>query len=285
MELEYDTTGSPNHPALLLISGFTSQMTAWPDQFVTMLADGGLHVIRFDNRDCGLSFKHDGVPVDLMSILGRGFGADLADIEVPYTLSDMAADAVALLDHLAIENAHILGVSMGGMIAQTVAIEHPQRVRTLISVMSTPGDPSVGQATPEAEAALMTPPPTDREAFIAAAERYAIFQSRKYRDTERTRERAAFAYDRMFYPEGATRQLAAIHKSGDRSAQLQVLDVPTLVIHGREDTLIQPSGGIRTAELILGSNLFLIGDMGHDLPEPLLPIVANAVIAHIRFAG
>jgi pimeloyl-ACP methyl ester carboxylesterase len=284
-ELEYDTAGSTDDPTLLLIMGFTAQMTAWPDQFVKMLADGGLHVVRFDNRDCGLSSKHDGVQVDIMAILGRGLGADLADIDVPYTLSDMAADAVGLLDHLGIGIAHVLGASMGGMIAQTIAIEHPQRVRSLISVMSAPGDPSVGQAAPEAMAALLMPPPTEREAFIAATERYAIVGSKKYRDPELMKERAAAAYDRMFYPEGSTRQLAAIYKSGNRSEKLQQLDVPTLVIHGRDDTLIQPSGGIRTAELIPGSNLLLIGDMGHDLPEPLWPVITDAVISHTRFAG
>src|SRR5215207_2913578 len=278
MELEYDTFGPADDPALLLIMGFTAQMTSWQDSFCKMLADAGLFIIRFDNRDCGLSTKIDGVEVDVMRIVAGGDAA--ADVEVPYTLSDMAADAIGLLDHLGIQSAHIMGASMGGMIAQTIAIEHRQRCKSLISVMSAPGDPAVGQATPEAMAALLLPPPTQRQAFIDSAPRYLVFQSKKYADAERAKELAAFSYDRSFYPQGAPRQLGAIYKSGDRSEKLASLDVPTLVIHGRDDTLIQPSGGIRTAELIAGANLLLLGDMGHDMPEPLWPIIVDAIVSH-----
>lgn len=283
MDLEYDTFGSPSDPTLLLVMGFTAQLIAWPEKFCEMLADGGLHVVRFDNRDCGLSSKLDGVPVDvpaLMSAVMSGQPVPAA----PYTLSDMAADAVGLLDHLGVERAHILGASMGGMIVQTIAIEHPHRCLTMTSVMSTPGDRSVGQAAPEASAALLAPSPATREDYIAASTMSMVWHSKRYRDEAATKAQAAANYDRAFYPEGIPRQLAAIFASGDRSARLTEVAVPTLVIHGRDDTLIAPSGGERTAELIPGSHLLLLADMGHDLPEPLFPIVTSTVIAHTRAA-
>lgn len=281
MELEYDTFGSPDDPTLLLIMGFTAQMISWDEEFCRMLADGGLHVVRFDNRDCGLSTKLDGVEVDSGAVMAAALtGAEVPP--VPYTLSDMAADAVGLLDHLGIERAHVMGASMGGMITQTVAIEHPHRCRSAISVMSTCGDPNYGQAAPEAMTALLAPPPASREEYIESAPNWMVWHSKKYRDAERTKELAAIGYDRSFYPEGSPRQLAAIFASGDRSARLAELSVPTLVIHGRDDTLITPSGGLRTAELIPGAHLLLVADMGHDMPEPLWPLITDAVISHTR---
>ena len=284
MQLEYDTTGSPDDPALLLVMGFTAQMTMWQDGFCKMLADGGMFVVRFDNRDCGLSSKLDGVTVDVGAIMAAG-REGAAAFDVPYTLSEMAADAVGLLDHLGIQRAHVAGASMGGMIAQTIAIEHPQRCRTLISIMSTTGEAAVGQAAPEAMAALLAPPPTDRQAYIEASDKSAIWQSKKYADQAATRERAGASYDRSFYPEGASRQLSAIFKSGSRSEKLAAVEVPTLVIHGKDDTLIQPSGGIRTAELIPNANLLLVSHMGHDMPEPLWPVLVDAILSHARNAS
>jgi pimeloyl-ACP methyl ester carboxylesterase len=204
---------------------------------------------------------------------------------VPYTLSDMAADAIGLLDHLGIETAHVMGASMGGMIAQTVAIEHPSRVRSLVSIMSQPGEIEVGQPTAEAAAAIFSPPPTTREEYIEAAPRWMVWQSKKYRDEARTKALAARDFDRSFYPEGATRQMAAIYASGRRTEGLQQLAVPTLIIHGRDDELITPSGGTRTAELIPGANLLLMADMGHDMPEPLWPVITDAILSHTRHAG
>ena len=279
MELEYDTFGSPADPALLLIMGFTAQMTAWDEGFCDLLAGGGRYVIRFDNRDCGLSTKLDGQVADLAGAMAAAF-ADAPPPVLPYTLRDMAADAVGLLDVLGIERAHVLGASMGGMIAQTVAIEHPQRVRSLISVMSQPGEPEVGQPSEEAAAALFAPPPTTREEYIEASPRWLAWASKKYRDPERTKQLAARDFDRSFYPEGGPRQLAAIYGSGRRTTGLQALDVPTLVIHGRDDTLITPSGGFRTAELIPGAHLLFVADMGHDIPEPLWPLITDAVLSH-----
>jgi pimeloyl-ACP methyl ester carboxylesterase len=203
---------------------------------------------------------------------------------VPYTLSDMAADAVGLLDALGIDRAHVVGASMGGMIVQHMAIEHPARVRSLVSVMSMPGEPEVGQPTPEAAAALLAPPPTERQAYIDASVNWMVWHSKKHRDEARTREQAAADYDRSFYPDGAPRQLAAIYASGRRTEGLSQLDVPTLVIHGRDDTLITPSGGFRTAELVPGADLLYVADMGHDLPEPLWPFFVDVVVAHTRRA-
>lgn len=275
--LEYDTFGNPSDPALLLIMGYTAQMVAWEPEFCQLFVDKGLFVIRYDNRDCGLSTKLDGVAVNTDEVIKAALLEEPIP-PVPYTLSDMAGDAAKLLDHLGIERAHVLGASMGGMIAQTFAIEYPQRTASLISVMSTPGDPAVGQSTPEALAALLAPPPTSREEYIASSPKWQEWQSKKYRSDELSKRNAARDYDRMFYPEGAPRQLAAIYASGNRSDKLAQLNVPTLVVHGVDDTLITPSGGERTAELIPNAKLLMVNDMGHDLPKPLWPAFVNAVV-------
>lgn len=275
--LEYDTFGNPSDPALLLIMGYTAQMVAWEPEFCQLFVDKGLFVIRYDNRDCGLSTKLDGVAVNTDEVIKAALLEEPIP-PVPYTLSDMAGDAAKLLDHLGIERAHVLGASMGGMIAQTFAIEYPQRTASLISVMSTPGDPAVGQSTPEALAALLAPPPTSREEYIASSPKWQEWQSKKYRSDELSKRNAARDYDRMFYPEGAPRQLAAIYASGNRSDKLAQLNVPTLVVHGVDDTLITPSGGERTAELIPNAKLLMVKDMGHDLPKPLWPAFVNAVV-------
>jgi pimeloyl-ACP methyl ester carboxylesterase len=286
IEIEYDTFGDPGDPALLLVMGFTAQMTLWDERFCEALAGTGRYVIRFDNRDCGLSTKLDGVHVDLMAVLGAvGTHTPLSPEGIPYLLHDMADDAFGLLDHLGIERAHIAGASMGGMIVQTMAIEHPERVLTMTSIMSTTGEPEYGQPHPDAIQALLTPPPTDRAAYIdSAAVTTKVFSSPRYYDEAKTRERAAAAYDRSFYPEGAARQLAAIFASGDRAEGLRGLHVPTLVIHGRADTLITCSGGDRTAELVPGATLLMLNDMGHDLPEPLWPLIVDAIASHTTHA-
>jgi pimeloyl-ACP methyl ester carboxylesterase len=279
IELEYDHFGNPTDPALLLIMGFTAQMVAWDEEFCTQLADRGHFVIRFDNRDCGLSTKLHGVPSNSDAVIM----AAMMETEmppVPYTLSDMAADAMKVLDHLAIERAHIMGASMGGMIAQTVAIEHPHRVKTLISIMSQPGELTVGQATPEAMELIVTPAPSDRDEYIAFAPKWQLWQSKKYRSDEVSRRNAIRDFDRSNYPEGGPRQMAAIYASGSRAEGLQKLQIPTLVIHGTEDQLITPSGGERTAELIPNSTLLMVDDMGHDMPQPLWPLYLDAITKH-----
>lgn len=279
IELEYDHFGNPTDPALLLIMGFTAQMVAWEEEFCKQLADRGHFVIRFDNRDCGLSTKLHGVPSNSDAVIM----AAMMETEMPpvaYTLSDMAADAAKLLDHLEIERAHIMGASMGGMIAQTFAIEHPHRTKTLISIMSQPGELTVGQPTQEAMELIVTPAPSNRDEYIAFAPKWQLWQSKKYRSDELSRRNAIRDFDRSNYPEGGPRQMAAIYASGSRAEGLQKLQIPTLVIHGTEDQLITPSGGERTAELIPNSTLLMVDDMGHDMPQPLWPLYLDAISKH-----
>ena len=281
IELEYVTAGDPANPPLLVVNGYTAQLISWPQGYVDQLVAQGLFVIRFDNRDVGLSTKLDGQQVSPGAVLSAALQGEPLP-PVPYTLSDMAADGVGLLDHLGIDRAHIVGNSMGGMIVQTMAIEHPERIASVTSVMSSTGDPRTGRPTPEAREALLAPQPPDREEYIAAALTSRIWASKKYCDPGWLQEVAAAQYDRCFYPEGATRQLAAIYASGDRSDGLRALDVPMLVIHGRDDTLITPEGGERTAELVPGSRYLLLADMGHDHPVPLWPVLAEAIGGHVR---
>jgi pimeloyl-ACP methyl ester carboxylesterase len=280
IELTYDTFGNPSDPPLLLVMGFTAQMTAWDEAFCLALAGRGRYVIRFDNRDVGLSTKLDGQLPDMLALMTLAPGA--TPPPVPYTLSAFADDAFGLLDHLGIERAHVLGASMGGMIVQVMALEHPERVLTMTSVMSCPGQP---ESTPEAIAALITPPPPDREGAIArGVEVGRIISSPRYFDAAKAERNAAASYDRSFYPEGAMRQMAAIRAAPDRTEALRSLNVPTLVIHGRADPLILPSGGEATAAAIPGANLLLLNDMGHDVPEPLWPVIVDAVISHTTHA-
>jgi pimeloyl-ACP methyl ester carboxylesterase len=278
IDVEYETFGSSGDPALLLVMGFTAQLTAWDEGFCQALADRGRYVIRFDNRDSGLSTHFDGVRVDPQALLkARLAGEPLPP--APYDLSDMGNDGFGLLDALGIERAHLVGASMGGMLVQTMALEHPERCLSMTSIMSSPGDPRAGKPTKEALAVLMTPPPTDRDAYVAnAAVNGAVTGSKRYFDPAKAQARAAVAFDRAFYPEGASRQMAAIYASGDRTERLHGLTVPTLVLHGRDDTLITPSGGTLTAEAIPGAHLLLLADMGHDIPEPLWPVIVPAIV-------
>ncbi len=284
IELEYETLGSPDDPTMLLVMGLGGQLIAWPDAFCERLAGRGYRVVRFDNRDCGLSTKFDGIRVDIGAVMGAAVGGQPIP-PVPYTLTDMAADAVGLVDHLGVERAHVVGASMGGMIAQHIAIEHPERVASLVSIMSMTGEFEFGTPEPEAAELLFTPPPTEREAYIERAVDGAVIASKRYFDPEQAKREAARAYDRSFYPEGVARQLAAIYASGQRTATLPGVKAPTLVIHGRDDTLITPSGGERTAELIPGANLLLMADMGHDMPEPLWPLLVDSITSHVAFAA
>ncbi len=284
IELYYETHGDPADPALLLVNGYSSQLLQWGEGFREELAARNRFVISFDNRDTGLSTHLDGVPVDLPAVLAAVAG-DGEMPAVPYDLSTFAADAVGLLDHLGIEAAHIAGSSMGGMIVQQLAIEHPGRVLSMTSIMSTTSEPDYSVSTPEAMAALTGEQPTERDAYIAeSVERSAVFSSTRYFDRAEAAKKTAAAYDRAFYPEGMVRQMAAVRASGHRAIQLRQLDTPTLVIHGRDDTLILPVGGERTAELIPGANLLLLHDMGHDLPRPLWPLIVDAMISHTRHA-
>ncbi len=284
LSIEYETFGVPGDPPVLLVMGFGAQLVAWPRGFCERLAAGGRFVIAFDNRDCGLSSKLDGQGADLAAVIAAASGGDLAEAKrlSAYTLVEMADDGLGVLTALGISRAHVVGSSMGGMIAQTIAIEHPERVLTLTSMMSTTGEPEYGQSAPEAMTALLTPAPGDRAGYVDAVENSVIWRSRRYPEMAAARQVAAESYDRCYYPEGVNRHLAAMVASGPRAEGLRRLEVPTLVIHGLDDTLIAPSGGERTAALIPDARLLLLDDMGHDRPEPLWPRLCDAILEHAQ---
>ncbi|MDQ3106806.1 MAG: alpha/beta fold hydrolase [Actinomycetota bacterium] len=283
IELHYETHGQEDDPALLLVMGLGAQMIAWDEEFCDALVDRGFFVIRYDNRDVGLSSKIEGGGGSFLESFAKAQQGEA--ITAPYLLTDMAADAMGLLDHLGIERAHVVGASMGGMIAQTIAIEHPERVRSLTSIMSTTGDPDVGQPTPEAMARLLVAPPSDRASAIeASVASTKVIGSPDHYDEDRARRKAAETYDRAFTPAGTARQLLAIMASGSRAEALARLDVPTVVIHGDVDPLVTPTGGARTAQLIPGAEHLVIEGMGHDLPPALWPQVVEAITAVARRA-
>jgi pimeloyl-ACP methyl ester carboxylesterase len=286
VSVAYETFGEPADPPVLLVVGFGTQMIAWHEDFCSMLAGRGRYVIRYDNRDCGLSSRFDDHPVDTGRLIAAVSSGDIpaAQAMIPYSLQDMADDGLGLLTALGIDKAHIVGSSMGGMIAQTMAISHPDRVLTLTSIMSSTGEPAYGQATPAARQALLAPRPSDREGYIAATERELTWSSRRFANVGAIRELAARSYDRAYYPAGAGRQLGATILVGSRADALKALNVPALVIHGLDDTLIDPSGGRRTAELIPGATLLLIPDMGHDRPRELWGELCDAIEAHTRLS-
>ncbi len=263
IDLYYEISGQPTDPPLLLICGLGMQMSDWESDFIESVVARGYRVIAFDNRDAGLSthLVEAGVP-DFMAFFQGG------DPKVAYLLSDMAADVAGLLDALGLESVHVLGISMGGMIAQQLAVDHPGRLRSLTSVMSTTGSPLVGQPSQEAAEALLQLSATTREEAVAMAEKMAaIIGSPGFPpDEERLRRRAAAAFDRSHEPTGMARQGGAILVSPDRTAALAALAVPTLVVHGTADVLVNPSGGEATAAAVPGAKLVMIEGMGHDLP-------------------
>jgi pimeloyl-ACP methyl ester carboxylesterase len=274
--IEYETFGEPGSPPVLLIMGLGAQLTAWDPEFCRRVADRGFFVIRYDNRDVGLSTWFDNAgDADLGGLLDGTYAA-------PYAIADLAADGAGLLAALGIDSAHIVGVSMGGMIAQTFALDFPERTRTLVSIMSTTGDPSVGQPHPEALATLMVPPPTTREEAVEqGAKSWRVISSTGYPfDEDAIRERVGSDFDRAFHPAGTARQLAAILTQPDRTEALATLDVPTLVIHGEADPLVDPSGGRATAAAVPGASLRLVPGMGHDLPLELTDQLVTDLTAH-----
>ena len=275
LDLEYETFGDPTNPPLLLVNGLSYQMIEWDDELCALIADRGFWVTRFDNRDVGLSTKLDmlGAP-DLMAMLA---GA----APPPYTLDDMAGDAVGLLDALGVGSAHVVGVSMGRMIAQLIAINHPERVRTLTSIMSTVGGPNVVQPEAAVSAVLLAPPGQTREERVeqSRAARRLVSGTGMPFDEDRARRKAERAVDRCFYPDGGRRQLAAIFAAPDRTAALARLTIPTLVIHGEEDPLVRPENGRQTASALAGAQLIMIPGMGHRLPDQVWPQVVDAISA------
>ena len=279
IEIAYETFGNTADPALLLVMGLGAQMILWDEEFCAMLAARGFYVIRYDNRDVGLSTKMEGAPAPDIAAAMTGDTSSAS-----YTLADMADDGIALLDALGIAKAHIVGASMGGMIVQAMAIRHPDRVLSLCSIMSTTGNRDVGQPTPAAMAALLSPPPTTRdEAIEAAVKTTRIIGSPGFPfDEARQREFAGRAYDRANYPIGIARQLLAIQASGDRTEGLRQLSVPTIVIHGDADPLVTPSGGKATAEAIPGAQLMMVEGMGHDIPIEARGQVVAAIVANAQ---
>ena len=279
IELEYETFGDPADPALLLVMGLGAQLVAWDVDLCESLVDRGFFVIRYDNRDVGLSTK---VPVDESVDVGTELMKIISGekVEPPHLIADMAADAAGLLDHLGLDRVHVVGASMGGMIAQQFAIDFPERVLSLTSIMSTTGDPDVGQPKPEVLAVLLDVAPPEREANIAhAVEASRIISSPDHFDPERAELKASLSFDRCYYPRGTANQLISILMSPSRTEGLRGLQVNALVIHGDADPLVTVSGGERVAEAIPGAELMILEGMGHDVPVFYWPQVIEALTA------
>ncbi len=280
IELCYQEMGDPDGEPLLLVMGLATQMIAWDETFCAMLSERGFRVVRFDNRDIGRSTRLDaaGTPRRADLFIGR---------RASYLLRDMAADTVGLMDHLGLESAHLVGASMGGMIAQTTAIEHPQRVRSLVSIMSTTGSRRVGHPSYRTFGILFGRPPRGRDAAVERAVRtFRTIGSPGFPfEEERVRQIAGRSYDRGHGAAGVLRQLHAITASGDRSAGLRRLEAPALVLHGKSDPLVNPSGGRATARAIPGARLKMVDGMGHDLPRQLWPTFVEEIAANAARAG
>ena len=284
--IEYDTFGRPGDPPILLIMGLGAQMILWDEEFCNALAGHGHFVVRFDNRDVGMSTKldHLGMPDFAAALAASAARQPFAG--APYLLADMADDAVGVLDALSIQKAHVVGASMGGMIAQTLAIRHPHRLRSLTSIMSTTGNPDLPPPTPQAMAVLLSPPPPDRDSAVEHAVRvFRTIGSPGFPfDEDFVRRRATRSYERGFTPMGVVRQLVAILASGNRKQALGDVKIPSLVIHGSDDPLVPVSGGRDTAEEIPRAELMIIEGMGHDMPRPIWPRLTSAIAAHARRA-
>jgi pimeloyl-ACP methyl ester carboxylesterase len=274
IELAYQEMGDPAGEPLLLVMGLATQMLAWDEELCGLLAARGFRVIRFDNRDIGRSTRIEsaGVPPRVDMMLGRRGSA-------AYLLSDMAADTVGLMDHLGIESAHVVGASMGGMIVQTLAIEHSERLRSMVSIMSNTGSRWTGMPSRKAMAVLLGRPPRGRDAAVERAVRtFKVIGSPGYPfEEERVRQIAGRSYDRGHSAAGVVRQLHAITASGDRTQDLHGVQTPTTVIHGNRDVLVRPAGGRATARAIPNARLKMVDGMGHDLPRQLWPVFAEEI--------
>jgi pimeloyl-ACP methyl ester carboxylesterase len=283
VELYYELSGPKDAPLLVQIMGFGTQMVSWPEEFSDYLSAAGLRQLRFDNRDVGLSQKFHGQIPDMKAV-----AAAMAKGErppAPYVLDDMADDVAALLDHIGAPHAHIAGSSMGGMIAQLVAIRHPTKTRSLISIMSTTSDTSLPRSTPEAQAALMARPATESRADVIelGVKNRSVISGRLFAEEEASlRARIGRVYDRSYYPEGPLRQWAAIMGSPPRGPQLKRLHTPSLIIHGSDDNLILPAAGRATADSIAGSKYVEIDGWGHFMSPAAVPAVADPMISFIR---
>jgi pimeloyl-ACP methyl ester carboxylesterase len=283
LELYFETFGRPGDPALLLVNGLGSQCINFDVELCQLFVAPGYFVIRFDNRDVGLSTKLDEFTPNLSEVTAAV--REGRTPEVPYRLTDMAGDAAAVLDDLGVDVAHVVGTSLGGMIVQQLAIDHAERLSSMTSIMSTTGDPDVGKASPDVATLFYAPPGHDRETVIARAQALeALCTSPSEYDPARTAQRVGDAFDRCFCPQGVARQLAAVIASGSRTQSLRTLNVPTLVIHGESDTLIDISGGVRTAQCIPGAHFVPIEGMGHDLAPRYWPTLVDEITKHARSA-
>ncbi len=286
IDICYEIFGEPTAEPMLLIMGLGAQMVLWDDAFCEQLAARGFRVIRFDNRDIGQSGKlTGGKRLGAVELLKLRFLR--IPIAAPYKIIDMARDTTGLMDVLGIKSAHLVGASMGGMIAQEIAISFPQRVRSLTSIMSTTGNPKVPPPTKEAAAMLMAPPPTTKEEYFARfAQTWKILRVGSFPEDEALDpSRAARVYSRGLNPAGVGRQLRAILASGSRKARLASVTAPTLVIHGTVDPLVRPEGGIDTAASIPGAKLLMIEGMGHAIPIPMWPQIIVAIAEHAHGAA
>jgi len=284
ISITYEDKGPKDAPAILLVMGLGGQLTLWPDEFVDALVAHGFRVIRYDNRDVGLSTRFDAAGVPNLKWMFVKAALKLP-VRSAYTLADMAADGMALLDHLGIRRAHIVGASMGGMISQHIAARYPERVLSLTSVMSTTGNPRLPRAQKEAMRVLANRPMSgDTEALIAYSVNAArVIGSPDYPAAEeRLQRRVRSDFERGWYPQGVARQMAAIVADGDRRAMLKSIKAPTLVIHGEADPLVPIAGGRDTAENIPGAQLLTIPGMGHDLPLALVDTLADAIAGHAK---
>ena len=282
LEIAYETFGRREDPPVLLVMGLATQMIGWPDDFCRQLADSGHFVVRFDNRDIGLSTHlHDAGAPDVMSVLGGDRSS------VAYGLPDLADDTVGLLDALGLDRVHLVGASMGGMIAQLVALRAPERVRTLTSIMSTTGDTSVGGPSDAALGMLLTPPAGDRDGAVQrVVDTYRVIGSPGFEfDEQALGDRAGLSFDRAYDPAGVARQLAAVLTTPDRTPDLTSLSMPVLVIHGAEDALVNVSGGRATAAAIPDCELLVVEGMGHDLPRAVWPQLIGRMTALFARAG
>ena len=282
VELCFETFGDPADRPLLLVMGLGTQMIGWPDEFCAELAGRGFHVIRYDNRDAGRSTHFDDVPPPKPSELFTRKFKNLA-----YTMSDLAEDGMRLLDHVGIERAHVVGASMGGMIAQTMAARHPDRVLSLTSIMSTTGNRRFGNPALNVYPVFLGRPPRDREAHIERISKvFGLIGSPAFeRDDDEMRRLAGLSYDRDPTTGGTPRQLAAILAAGDRTEELRRIEAPTLVIHGSEDRMIAPSGGKATARAIPGAKLMTLEGMGHDLPRGVWDRIVDAIAENTERAA
>lgn len=282
-EIYFEHSGSRADPRVLFIHGLGCQVVHWPESLIEGVVDAGLCAVIFDNRDSGLSHGSDAPPPSLMSLLAAR--DDPGDLAPAYSLSDMAQDAVDLLDHIGQGGAHVIGVSMGGMIGQRMAIEHPDRVYSLTSIMSSTGNPELPPPNEEAVGALLASSGVEDpgEAIPLSIQAWQVFAGHHFDSEKEGGARfARVAIERAYRPDGTLRQLAAILADGDRRAGLEDLDVPTLVIHGDADPLVPPEAGRDTAAAIAGATYLEIEKLGHDLPEPVIGEVVSAITAHIH---